>query len=128
MNLRSFPRKLLSNSYVKQVFNFINSLQNLISSLHLPTSLCLPKSMLVQNPSWKPYPLFCVIPPSRLPQIYLKCHVLSSCRRCSDLLVFHWQLRPSKTLWKVVDVLAQLKIENMLTFWLIWIILKISNQ
>jgi hypothetical protein len=41
---------------------------------------------------------------------------LSSCRCRGDLLVFHRQLRTSKTLWKVVDVLAQLKVENMLTF------------
>jgi hypothetical protein len=41
--------------------------------------------------------------------------VLSLCRR-RDLLIFHRQLRPSKILWKGVDVLAQLKIESVLTF------------
>jgi hypothetical protein len=54
--------------------------------------------------------------------------MLSSCRR-RELLVFHRQLRPFKTLWKVVDVLAQLKIESMLThFFVDMDNLKISNQ
>jgi hypothetical protein len=55
MNLRSFSGKFFSNSYVKRVLKFTNSLQNSISSLYLPTTLGLPKSMLVLNPSQKPY-------------------------------------------------------------------------
>jgi hypothetical protein len=55
MNLRSFSEKIFSNSYVKQVLKFTNSLQNLISSLYLPTTLGLPKPMLILNPSRKPY-------------------------------------------------------------------------
>jgi hypothetical protein len=55
MNLRIFSKKLFSNNYVKQVLKFTNFLQNSISSLHLLTTLGLPKSMLVLNPSRKPY-------------------------------------------------------------------------
>ena len=59
MNLTSFREKLFSNSYVNQFPKFTNSLQNSISSLHLPTLLGLPKSTLVINPSWKSHFYHC---------------------------------------------------------------------
>jgi hypothetical protein len=54
MNLRSFREKYF-NSYIKQVLEFTNSLQNPIPFLHLPTPLILSKSTLVLNRLQKPY-------------------------------------------------------------------------
>jgi hypothetical protein len=66
MNFNFFLGKFFSNSYVKHVLKFTNSLQNPISFLHLPTSSGLPKLMLVLNPSRKPYFSQCFVSSYRL--------------------------------------------------------------
>jgi hypothetical protein len=124
MNLRSFQEKLSSNSYVKQVPEFTNSLQNSVSSLHLPTSLGLPKSTLVLSHTRKSIlqPPLRAVPPPRDPKSIstasdaltpllpdnLLCQgaarappVLPSRRRHKDLC--GWRVPVAVTVWSSID-------------------------